>query len=144
MSQCVEVKTAELVGQALDWAVAKALGYECGRLPGKDRTFGCNAPNGLQYVIGRLYGALIIEEIKARFFRPSTDWAQGGPLIDKYNIWLSGPIGGRKDWSAAIDMSTDGSRGPDALTALCRAIAAAKLGGVVQIPAELVGREEKI
>ena len=139
MSQFVEVKTAELAGPALDWAVAKACRYECGRLPRIGNTLGCNLPDGLQYVIGRLCCASIAEELNARFSRPSTDWAQGGPLIDKYNIWLSGPIGDRKEWSAAINLSADEMRGETALIAICRTIVAAKLGDVVQVPVELAG-----
>lgn len=48
------IKTSELTGQALDWAVAKAIGL-------LDR-WGVCAPVG---------------------FRPSITWTQGGPIIDR-------------------------------------------------------------
>lgn len=138
MTTLVEVKTAELVGPALDWAVAEGLGYECGQLSRKNRTLGCRTSNGVVCVIGSLQGASMVEELKARFFRPSTDWSQGGPLIDKHKIWVSGPINARTDWSAAVDTGFDESRGGTALIALCRAFVAVKLGEVVNVPAELV------
>lgn len=114
MSNMVEVKTADLIGPALDWAVALAV-------RGADQM-----PSPAQFKIWDDY-------------HPSTDWAQGGPLIDKYRIWLSGPIFNRKDYSAAVDTGTDESRGTTALIALCRALVTAKLGDVVQVPAQLIG-----
>ena len=127
MSQFVEVKTAELAGSALDWAVAQV---ESEKYIAKHIT-----KTSLN-----LAGQVVAVEHTANY-RPSSDWAQGGPLIDKYNIWLSGPIGDRKEWSAAIDLSTDEMHGETALIALCRCIVGARLGDVVQVPAELVGVE---
>ena len=148
MSDFVEVKTEELVGPALDWAVAKSCGYECGRLPRIGNTFGCNLPNGLQYVIGRLCGASIAEELNARFFRPSTDWAQGGPLLDKYDISLNGGFADG-DWDRRVIYATlrDGNHGdygqlalatgPTRLISACRAVVRYKLGDIVPVPKEL-------
>lgn len=140
MSEIIEVKTSELTGYALDWAVAKAIGYECGRLQGRNGTFGCNAHRGVQYVIGILRGSSLVEELNARFWRPTTDWAQGGPLLDKYNvsiehiecrdgeIWIGG--------MATFDGTAKAADAP--LVAICRTIVAGKLGDVVRVPAELV------
>lgn len=70
------MKTAELSGAALDWAVAKAEGLEVKIEPPiygtGPRVF---ASNGLALTR----------------YRPSTDWAQGGPLIQKYGVLLSPP-----------------------------------------------------
>lgn len=139
MSKFVEVKTAELTGPALDWAVANVLGYECGRLPVKYRALGCNTTDGLQYVIGQLYGASMVEEIKARFFRPSTDWSQGGPLRDKYDVGIEPGAPDGLPYAYVPGRDLEGSFGETALIALCRAIVAAKLGDVVQVPVELGG-----
>ena len=146
MSQFVEVKTAELAGPALDWAVAKACRYECGRLPRIGNTLGCNLPDGLQYVIGRLCCASIAEELNARFFRPSTDWAQGGPLIDKHSIDFN-TQGVDVDGSQLIEATAQdfecmecwSAEGETRLIAACRAIVSAKFGDAVKVPVELVG-----
>lgn len=104
MADMVEVKTSDLIGPALDWAVAKAIG--------------------------------------CRFLRKwSTDWAQGGPLIDKYKVSI-GHVETRDGefWIGSIssrDGTAETSDGP--LVAACRAIVAAKLGDVVQVPSVLVG-----
>lgn len=129
MSQFVEVKTAELAGAALDWAVAMAEGWESYRPEA-----GWIKSQFQKRVVGPIpvFGDLHTH------YSPSTEWAHGGTLIDKYNIWLSGPIGDRKEWSAAIDLNNEEMRGETALIALCRAIVAAKLGDVVQVPVELV------
>lgn len=132
MSELIEVKTSELTGYALDWAVAKAIGYECGRIQGKSGTFGCNATRGVQYVIGILRGASLVEELNARFWRPTTDWAQGGLLLDKYCTALNQSDHGW--WSHAGDRLGEGET---AMIAICRATVAAKLGDVVQVPEEL-------
>ena len=117
----VEVKTADLIGTALDWAVAKAeLVDVC-------------IPEG--------------DVIWAKYcgpYNPSIRWADGGPLISKYRFefeWLG------SDWhgeplefftACGCDMPADAtSAGPTHLIAACRAIVRAKLGKTVQVPAEL-------
>jgi hypothetical protein len=56
----MKVKTNELSGQALDWAVAKCEGYQTLMRRGKLETL--FTENG---------------------WTPSTDWAQGGPIIER-------------------------------------------------------------
>ena len=120
MSQMIEVKTAELIGPALDWAVAKA---ECApvQLPASD-------------VVWHKYSGA---------YSPSTDWAQGGSLADKYKPDLQTTAQG--EFAAYLNNDTASpdplifESGPTYLVALCRAIVAAKLGDVVSAPAELVG-----
>lgn len=125
MSKMIEVKTDELIGSSLDWAVAKAEGWP-------------DCSNG----------------VSNRVFRPSSDWGHGGPLIDKYLITIEGPlISARTEdgmvnfWDASIsdDRETLGSvccradTNQSALVAACRAVVQLKLGDVVSVPAELVG-----
>lgn len=143
MGRFVEVKTSELSGASLDWAVAVSLGYECGLLPDGNGTFGCNTATRRQCVIGPLRVASITAELNARFFRPSTDWVDGGPLIDKFDVWLSCDDGTHCA-STHPHVNECIATGPTKLIAACRAIVAAKSGDVAPVPAELVGREEKI
>ena len=130
MSQFVEVKTSELVGPALDWAVAMAEFWEA------DRPQDGQIRKGDVYMLVgpfRLIGLGV-----DKFYSPSTNWAQGGPLIDECDVWLSDdeeacvascpPHAGR----FVVDGGTN-------LIAACRAIVAAKLGDVVQVPVELAG-----
>jgi hypothetical protein len=120
----IEVKTADLIGPALDWAVAKAeKGYEI------DMSF------------------IHVDEGSAPFycFSPSNRWDQGGPLIEKYIARLDQVRDTRPEKFIA---STCGwpigeQRGETILIAACRAIVAAKLGDVVSVPAELVQGSEQ-
>lgn len=112
MSQFVEVKTADLTGPALDWAVAISQGGVA------SERFVWELPDGV-----RFYGR----------YSPSTDWSVGGPLWDEwatsmehYDGWCVAVIGGD-------------AQGPTKLISLCRAIVAAKLGDVVQVPTALIG-----
>lgn len=118
----VEVKTAELVGQALDWAVGQTEEFKVG--------------------IAKLSGSLWVRiEEQPRYghhYKPSTDWAQGGPLRDKYDVGIEPGVADGLCYAYVPGRELDGSFGETALIALCRAIVAAKLGDVVQVPAELV------
>lgn len=123
MSEFVEAKVQELSGAALDWAVAKAEGVEIS-LAGAH-------PHAV--VEGRLVGN----------YAPSTDWSQGGPLLEKYHVDLHYPHGlpGRGWWAQA---GTHSQETPIAaidatpLIAACRAIVASVLGPVVSVPKELI------
>lgn len=122
MSQFVEVNAVGLTGPTLDWAVAKVIGHPADW----EQSSGCLwfESNDHEWLV----------------WSPSTDWAQGGPLIDKYRIQLT-PHG--NIWEAQTDLKMGPSFwarqfGTTPLIALCRAIVDAKLGGVVKIPSELV------
>ena len=108
------MKTAELTGAALDWAVAKAEGKK----PSIERnliwTRGKNTPYAL--------------------FQPSKDWAQGGPIIERERIdvlyehdlrWIAVPQKGIESY------------GPTPLIAAMRCYVASVLGDTVDIPEEL-------
>lgn len=114
------VKTSELIGPALDWAVATA--------------------EGLEQYEGRA-GALCWYDLNGDYFgpcdmwSPSTDWSQGGPLIEKYRVEL---VTRALDWQAMVDGFGYWLTGETALIAACRAIVAAKLGDQVDVPDELM------
>ena len=111
----MRVKTNELTGAALDWAVAKCEGLLAFGYRKTDR--------------------FIIELSDGEFeeFCPSTDWAQGGPIIEreKITIFQTG-----KDWMGYIRHDTE-SFAPTPLIAAMRCYVASKLGDEVEIPEEL-------
>ena len=111
------MKTSELSGAALDWAVKKAIKKDGGYfLPSKDY----------------------------KNISHSTDWAQGGPLIEREGISLDyiGVGEGIRDdpWHAttwlADDLMSRGS-GPTPLVAAMRCYVASKLGDEVEVPEEV-------
>ena len=140
--QMIEVKVSELIGPALDWAVANAIGA--------DIEIKANYVE-INHLVDRPDGS------RSRVwepFKPSTNWSQGGPLIHKYEIiffrtqylkgrgrgkFLSATIGFAQTVSKenAKQWADIGSGFPH-LIAACRAIVEAKLGDTVQVPADLV------
>jgi hypothetical protein len=108
------MKTSELTGVALDWAVAKCEGA----INGDDLDIGFILEGG---------------------YSPSTDWAQGGPIIEREEIsvnWASG------QWQAHTANDQDEYEqieyGPTPLIAAMRCYVASKLGDDVVVPEELV------
>jgi hypothetical protein len=120
------MKTSELIGPALDYAVAK-----------------CEGRDVQVYV--RKYGAseyLHIKQINADFYEPSTDWSQGGPIIERELISAQSTWDGEKvGWEAKSPTRHEYYfallTGPTPLVAAMRCFVASKLGDNVDIPAEL-------
>ncbi len=105
----MKVKTNELSGQALDWAVAKCEGYQTLMRRGKLETL--FTENG---------------------WTPSTDWAQSGPIIEREGIALY--LFGNAEWNAHVGGKE--SIGPTPLIAAMRCYVASKLGEEVEVPKE--------
>ena len=129
------VKTSELIGVALDWAVAKADGRE------EIRVFAKTRPTDLGWIEIRFN-----PEPRANTARydPSIDWGFGGPIIERERITLDAR---ESDWQARIwnDVRNDyievGRRGgycTTALVAAMRCYVTSKLGEEVDIPEELM------
>lgn len=129
--------TKDLIGAALDWAVAKCEGI-LDPVHGEpqprvvfysdqwDRYMRLNPPPQVYY---------------SDRYEPSTDWAQGGPIIEREGITVSKEDGG---WSAYFRdnlFNDDGSEhwqtGPTPLIVAMRCFVASKLGPVVEVPEEL-------
>lgn len=111
------MKTNELTGAALDWAVAKCEGL--------------NPDESGLVEIGTFKGRAASVPI---FYAPSQNWAQGGPIIEReeINLWTEGytaweaTSGGCQEW------------GSTPLIAAMRCYVASKLGDEVDVPEELM------
>ena len=66
-------------------------------------------------------------------FEPSTDWSQGGAIIERERISITHQVG---QWAAQTDDDLF-AYGPPPLVAAMRCYVASKLGDTVDIPAEL-------
>ena len=124
------MKTSELTGKALDWAVAKAEEE-------RDVLF-CQRQYGR--LIVRIAGDHETRDIEWSY-TPSTDWSQGGPIIERDGIslirqtpdrWVSEYSNGCGRFDHAR------SHGPTPLIAAMRCYVASKLGDDVEVPEELV------
>jgi hypothetical protein len=112
------MKTAELTGVALDWAVCKAKGeYQC---PVDEYT--------AVWMTNRRY---------------STNWAVGGPVIEREEISISREFAASKvEWAAWTpapirDDAEAFGYGSTPLIAAMRCYVASKLGDEVEVPEEL-------
>jgi hypothetical protein len=105
----MKIKTNELTGAALDWAVAKAEGYT---------------------------GAAL-ESRTGEWYTPSTYWAQGGPIIERE--WIDLHCVNDSLWEAECPApgGLAMQNGPTPLIAAMRCRVASKLGDEVDVPEEL-------
>ena len=123
------MKTSELTGAALDWAVAKC--------EGAAEKWRSGAPflwDGTPCI--RMYGHDVD-------YTPSADWAHGGPIIEEERIDLLCWEFHSTPWKASIEGGTDAGvalyveYGPTPLIAAMRCYVASKLGDEVDVPEEL-------
>jgi hypothetical protein len=139
MTQMIEVKTAELEGKALDWAVAMSEGAT-------NLYFGTVACwwftlNGADRVLSSGWS-------EKQNYCPSTDWRYGGQLIEKNGIEVFCNLSAEQasrfkdsspDWRACMNRGrSEHSYGPTPLIAAMRCLVAAKLGEVVTMPKEML------
>jgi hypothetical protein len=128
----MKLKTSELTGAALDWAVAKAEGVD---------------------------GYIVNESFMTRWtddecedgvdYHYSTAWAQGGPIIEREGIALDclRTCFVIDSWVAASEMVREGDydspvikfTGPTPLIAAMRCYVASEMGEEVEVPDELQG-----
>ena len=129
----MKIKTSELTGAALDWAVAK-----CEEIP------------LLRVLRGHVAAPRLDDPMWCDYLEYSTDWAQGGPIIDKERltvaaegdprnpVWVSSlgyPV--KVTWTTGEAMRFCSMRGPNPLIAAMRCYVASKLGDEVDVPEEL-------
>jgi len=116
----MEILVLELTGPALDWAAARADGW-------------CPAPNYFNI-------PTFIKGLDRRYqhqFKYSTDWSQGGPIIEQEKIetYYQPALG---QWAARC---ADSLRyGPTPLIAAMRSFVAHRIGDVVDVPDELLAQ----
>ena len=116
------MKTYELFGAALDWAVAKS-----------DPFF-----HDLQ--MSAEFGVYWMDEDGVEIvYSPSTDWAQGGPIIEREKIRLE-PRGAFV-WTAHDSYEWAESKGHTPLVAAMRCYVASRIGDEVEVPEELLQGE---
>ena len=117
------MKTSELTGAALDWAVAKCEGYD---------TLITYAPLRVMYEPQGKRSWYV--------YRPESNWKQGGPIIERENIGL---VCQQPDSTprCAYRQTPDGEvfyyYGDTPLIAAMCCFVASKLGDEVEIPEEL-------
>jgi hypothetical protein len=120
----MKIKTNELKGLALNWAVAKALG-----LIDADMT---------ECVVIDVNGRLF-DMRTGKDYDPSTNWAHGGPIIAQEGITLSKTAHGF--WEAykrPAGVNECYQVSDDPLIAAMRCYVASKLGDEVDVPEELI------
>ena len=114
------MKTNELTGPALDWAVAQ-----------------CEFPDANTKDIEVWVQPLPCDDLEDFKFQPSTDWAQGGPIIERERISTQTT---EDYWDA--DLTTESgafiqSVGDTPLIAAMRCYVASQLGDEIDVPEEL-------
>lgn len=119
----MKIKTSDLTGTALDWAVG--------------------------YIMGEKLHILDRQIVWPEDYSPSTDWAQGGPLIEREKLTLTYDDDWKYDPTDPEDngerwMATNGDvydspcqYGATPLIAAMRCYVSFKLGDEVEIPEEL-------
>jgi Protein of unknown function (DUF2591) len=114
----MKIKTSELTRKALDWAVHYAQCLDVAVI-GRDR---------------------MVEALRYDERSPSTDWSQGGPIIEREGIGFRGC---GKNWCAFNwgDAESGWQYGPTPLIAAMRCYVASKFGDEVDVPDELIQGE---
>ena len=147
------MKTSELTGPALDWAVAK-----CGaksdcvfkhttadlhvQFDGPESGVVVHAGEGVEWNVGEYcrewsaaqFPGLLEHEWN---YTPSTNWSQGGPIIERENISLAGKDPLHDCWAAMTQYGGHKQDGPTPLIAAMRCYCCSKLGDEIDIPEEL-------
>ena len=114
----MKIKTSELQGAALDWAVNKC--------------------EGGTWESAGSFLAYHQDEDEGGKFHYSTDWAQCGRIVERENIgiWPSGSADHDGQWCAR-KIDTYITYSPTPLIAAMRCYVASKLGEEVDVPEEL-------
>jgi hypothetical protein len=123
----MKIKTQDLIGPALDWAVGIA-----------------EQPDGAKVLWHLMTGGR---------WSPSQDWAQGGPIIERegvntfrYNklvksapdVWCGHKVVPRPNMEGSTDMVALNFDAPTPLIAAMRCYVAMKLGDEIELPQELL------
>jgi hypothetical protein len=107
----MKIKTADLTGAALDWAVALCEGMV----------------------------EPFTKNVEHDHWVPSINWAQGGPIIEREGICLVKQDVPADNWWAFGKQCGPDAFGPTPLIAAMRCFVASRLGDEVEVPDELLG-----
>ena len=110
------MKISKLNGSALDWAVAKAWGVS-------DADINVNT------------GHPVLRDCMS--WRPSTNWVQGGAIIEQEKIAIDYSEHDNT-WCAAVYDADGGFSASTPLVAAMRSFVASKFGNDIEVPEELV------
>ena len=105
----MKIKTAEAKDAALDWLVTKCEGNTNG------------------------WCGMVVSRPMSYIFRPSTDWAQGGPIIEREGISINSHLDGH-EWFARDYWGMNEQADEKPLIAAMRCYVASKLGDEVNVP----------
>lgn len=132
----IKIKTAEAIGPALDWLVAKCE-------EGEELAVNWHPHKWLRG------GEWLMSN---QPYSPSTDWSQGGPIIEREGInifkhnkldvsepdkWCAHKVVPRPNMEGSINMVAIAPDGPTPLIAAMRCYVTSKLGDEVEVPREL-------
>jgi hypothetical protein len=111
------MKTSDLIGRALDWAVAAAQGIE-------------------------VHTCIGFVSVDSEIYDPSEDWALGGPIIERerISILMAGwdeVDGALPVWQASSYSGREVIEAHTPLVAAMRCFVASRLGEEVDVPEEL-------
>ena len=123
----MKIKTAELIGRQLDYAVALSAGgtgFRYDTIASYWITI-----DGKHYVLSNGWS-------EDQCYTPSTNWLRGGPIIEREIISICTQMT-NKDWMAESFHGDIDGFGPTPLIAAMRCYVASKLGDTVEIPEEL-------
>ena len=139
-TEVVEVKTSDLIYEALDWAVVMCLGFTPAKR--EKRNWGYETVPAPELVFSRILTSKDNpgNSVYQRNLGFSTDWSQGGPIIEMEQIstcW-GGTIWVATRFNKKYEGTWYGHQyGPTPLIAAMRCYVASKLGDTVEIPKEL-------
>jgi hypothetical protein len=119
----MKMKTAELTGAALDWAVAMAEGWQ--RITAQD--------NGGEHPWLAKHG----KYQDPKHYRPTSNWMQGGPIIERECIDLEWTGIPNADFFCTIQGKYE-AHGNTPLIAAMRCYVASKLGDEIELPGVLL------
>lgn len=125
----MKIKTADLIGPALDWAVATIEGY--GGLRRNPHAF------DQSLIMNRRDGQCVLFSS----LNYHADWSQGGPLLERECLDVRvfaehGAPDGGPYWISERHPAV--GHGPTPLIAAMRCVVASRLGDEVDVPDELV------
>ena len=121
------IKVSDLTGAALDWAVAECEDFNDG------------------FAIIRLWNNSVTKIIPGDYetpeactsYSPSTNWAQGGPIIEREGLYICLTPLAKTEWMSTDEYGQLTEYGPTPLIAAMRCYVASKLGDTVEVPEEL-------